>query len=389
MADQFLFNRDTKFYIERGSDIWEIPILDGFSFSQAQNISEITLNEASSSGTSRRGRQAFVDSLAPVEFSFSTYMRPIVATNGATGGWEGSGSENRHHAIEEPLWAMLVNAGAFTASDGATEAAWADGISTSTSALTIDFTGSEKPNMTNSFSVYFVLGGATDTAGKAQQYQLTNAVINEATIDFDIEGIATIQWSGFADKIIDGGAALITPTITEDITDTSNFIRNKLTTLALTNSNSLSSGTHNVVLTGGSITIANNITYLTPETLGTINRPLGDVNGTRSVTGNFTCYLNTETAASADLFEDILESNNGTGTDVVTNDFNLVLSIGGASAPKVVFTMAQCHLEIPTHSFDDITSIDVAFHALPANLNPGSTAASYEITSIVYTGTVA
>ena len=48
--------------------------------------------------------------------------------------------------------------------------------------------------------------------------------------------------------------------------------------------------------------------------------------------------------------------------------------------------MAQCHLEIPTHSFDDITSVDVAFHALPANLNPGSTAASYEISSIVYTG---
>ena len=47
-----------------------------------------------------------------------------------------------------------------------------------------------------------------------------------------------------------------------------------------------------VTLTGGSISIENNLNYLTPETLGSVNTPLGHVTGTRSISGNFTCYLN-------------------------------------------------------------------------------------------------
>jgi len=388
MADNFLFNRNTEFYIESGDTIWQIPILEGYSFSQAQNVGEITLNEAStSSGGSRRGRKMHVNSLAPVEFSFSTYMRPIISSNGDTGGWEGTGSDDHHHAVEEVLWALLVNAGAFTKSNGDTEAVWAAGITGTTSSLTIDFTGSEKSSLTTGFSAYFLLNGSTGTSGEMQQYQITNCVINEATIDFDLDGIATIQWSGFGDKIIDNGQDDITPTIYEDIDDTSNFIRNRLTSLAITNDNTLSSGTHQITLTGGSMTISNNVTYLTPETLGVINRPLGNITGTRNVSGNLTCYLNSEAAASADLFEDILESNNGTGSDLVTNDFNLVLSIGGTTAPNVTITMATCHLEIPTHSFDDIISTDVAFHALPSKLDP-SAAGEFEISSIVYKGTV-
>ena len=60
------------------------------------------------------------------------------------------------------------------------------------------------------------------------------------------------------------------------------------------------------------------ILLLTPETLGSVNQPLGHVTGTRSVSGNFTCYLNTPSsgASSADLFEDIIES-----TSVITNSF--------------------------------------------------------------------
>ena len=62
--------------------------------------------------------------------------------------------------------------------------------------------------------------------------------------------------------------------------------------------------TYNVTLTGGNITIENNLTYLTPETLGSVNLPLGHVMGTRSVSGNFTCYLNDTANGSFDLFED-------------------------------------------------------------------------------------
>ena len=105
-----------------------------------------------------------------------------------------------------------------------------------------------------------------------------------------------------------------------------------------------------------------------------MNTPLGHVTGTRSVSGNFTCYLDGGTSGgSADLFEDLIED-----TSTITNDFNMVFSIGGATAPKVEITLPNCHLEVPTHSIDDIISIDTNFHALPASIDPGSTAGNYE-----------
>ena len=73
------FSRNAKVYITNVANqpnfVWSIPVLDGFSFSQATNSSEITLNEmADASGNSRRGRQMFNDSYAPAEWSFSTYI---------------------------------------------------------------------------------------------------------------------------------------------------------------------------------------------------------------------------------------------------------------------------------------------------------------------------
>ena len=81
MADKFYFSRDTEVYLAKDSSKWLIPVLDGFSFSQGTNTSEITLNEmADGSGNSRRSRQLFTDSYAPAEWSFQTYLRPLVAT---------------------------------------------------------------------------------------------------------------------------------------------------------------------------------------------------------------------------------------------------------------------------------------------------------------------
>ena len=32
MADQLYFSRDSKVFIKKGSHVWEMPVLDGFSF---------------------------------------------------------------------------------------------------------------------------------------------------------------------------------------------------------------------------------------------------------------------------------------------------------------------------------------------------------------------
>ena len=135
----------------------------------------------------------------------------------------------------------------------------------------------------------------------------------------------------------------------------------------LTFSNVGMTDTYTLTLTGGNVTISNNISFLTPETLGIVNQPLGHVTGTRSVSGNFTCYLNTPSsgASSADLFEDIIES-----TSVITNSFDLTFTIGGTgNTPRVVANLNNCHLEVPTHSIDDIVSLETTFHALPTSID--------------------
>ena len=95
-----------------------------------------------------------------------------------------------------------------------------------------------------------------------------------------------------------------------------------------------------------------------------MNQPLGHVTGTRNVSGSFTCYLNAEALSSADLFENLIEA-----TSTITNSFDLVFSVGGSTAtPRIVLDMPTCHLEVPTHSIDDVISVEVNFHALPSTI---------------------
>jgi len=123
------------------------------------------------------------------------------------------------------------------------------------------------------------------------------------------------------------------------------------------------------------IFFTNNITFLTPETLCTVNQPLGHVTGTRSISGSFTCYLNTTGDSSAELFEDLIEDVN-----TVTNSHALSFSIGGTSTPKLVVSMPTCHLEVPTHSIEDVISLETNFHALPSTIDGTDEA------TIAYTG---
>jgi len=164
--------------------------------------------------------------------------------------------------------------------------------------------------------------------------------------------------------IITEQAASPTRTRFEAIAGTNNFIRNRLTELTATSSVSGSALTYALTLTGGSITISNNMTFLTPETLGVINQPLDHVTGTRSVSGSFTCYLSNGTHGSMDLWEDLIGA-----TGVVTNAFNLNFKVGGAAGtPRIELAMPACHLEVPTHSIDDIISVEMSFHALGTDI---------------------
>ena len=39
-----------------------------------------------------------------------------------------------------------------------------------------------------------------------------------------------------------------------------------------------------------------------------------------------------------------------------------------SATPRVELSMTQCHLEVPTHSIDDVISIETNFHALPSTI---------------------
>ena len=86
-------------------DAFVIPVLEGFSFSQTTNSSEVTISEMESTGgTSRRGRKSFNDSLAPVEWSFSTYLRPFLSSTATTAGVVGGPATSEAIAIAATLY---------------------------------------------------------------------------------------------------------------------------------------------------------------------------------------------------------------------------------------------------------------------------------------------
>ena len=413
MAQQLFFSRDTKVYIKKGNFVWDLPVLDGFSFSQATNSSEITLAEMEGTGgVSRRGRKQFNDSLAPAEWSFSTYVRPFTSAGSGTGAADGAA---KVHAIEEILWALFSGPATY-ASNAFTSQTVHD-----TTDLDIDFSESNKATL-GTADIFFVLGDAN-----RKVYKLKDCVVNEASIDFDIDGIATINWSGMSSEIIDmtldthttatsgsvfppaynavnaanapiaagdpvldatdghrlsvvvdptsSGTATMTGAIYEATLTTDNFIRNRLTQLTVIPTpntsyiGSLEAGGYDITLTGGNITMSNNVTFITPEEIGLVNTPIGHVTGTRSISGSMNCYLSKDTTAtdnSADLWEDLKSI-----TSVVTNSFGLVFKIGGATTgtPRLEVNMPTCHLEIPTHSIEDVISVETAFNALPSTID--------------------
>ena len=554
MAEYLHFSRDSRLYMEKDGYLWSIPVLDGFSFSQATNASEITLNEMEdSTGRSRRGRKMFTDSLSAAEWSFSTYIRPFKSA-GVTGNLDGGAAgaaaaiggakkgiadstATHHHAVEEALWVAMAGRNVYTATtgkyaaptsgtptggaisrftlSGTTEGnggaagtytfnvsnsslggtttgastnsstganavitltltddgsdcdvtatisergtgwisgetitiagtAFTGGASTaddvtitvqSESAhsdatdLDINFYDSSRASL-GTFNLYYVFSDRTD--GRLI-YKLKDAVVNEASIDFDIDGIATINWSGFAGQIQEveedatdadtigagkyhadntspvsgshGAGAIwidtndsdrfyINPTsgnnwwaaIDEGTTSTGNFIRNRLTQLTLAPETAFQSATtftkagvagqsyettYSVAITGGNVTISNNINYLTPEELGKVDQPIEHVTGTRTVTGSATCYLASSDAAtnrSRDLFADLVSDVN-----TVINKFAITLKVGGTDTtkPRFEISLPTAHLEIPSHSVEDVISLETNFHGLGTGMSEG------------------
>jgi hypothetical protein len=418
--------------------VWEIPILDGFSFSASTNTSEVTLSEMESGGVSRRGRKMFTDSIAPAEWSISTYIRPFKAKASGTGVGLADDLADQMHLVDEPLWAHMFGADTYDAAAGdASDFTFLQGSTAVTD--TASTVGNINPTLTNlaalhPFTIYFLIDESTND--EPLLYKLPGSVVNECSIDFDVEGIATTNWSGFSKEIIDFSGHVVvnsgfpahdadttsgpdlevgdiyidtsnvngrsfnlihtspstgsldandvTQAIDEATTSTKNFIRNKLSSITVTSpvaarttfpgGSGGTAGLYSLPLTGGNWTFSNNITFLTPEELGTVNKPLEHVTGTRTVTGSATCYLALDTTYTTAANKGTSRQffNNLTSTAAmaeVVNSFEVVMNIGATTADtaRMAITMGTCHFEVPSHNIEDVISLETSFHALPSD----------------------
>ena len=371
--------------------IWEVPILAGFSFGQTTNSTEVTVNEAGF--TSRRARVLFNDSLAPVEFSFSTYIRPTAG-----------GTPNKVVAPEQVLWAMLMGADSYNSTSGKfyssliannssagivsptyapIDAAAVNSGTTTATVDTYDLSASNISYYPGGNSIIFQV----QEGSSYEVFSIENAQIGSVTIDFDIEGICTAQWTGMGTKIIRSTTA-VTGANRVGVDTTTNFIRNKLSTLALssyrdpdTASPAASGGSpgedsYSIVLTGGSFTIENNLNFLIPEVVGTVNQAVGNITGARTISGNLTCYYDTDTGSSksAELWDDLIKGNSGSpsvGTTIpdIRNAHNMTINIGGSTGSRLVLNLPTAHFEIPTINPDELFTLEANFHAVPSQGN--------------------
>ena len=369
---------------ENDANTFKIGVLDGYSFSQASENTDITVSEAGA--TPQRAQKRFNDSLAPAEWSFQTYVRPY--KHGAAS----IRTSGKHDMVENILWAAIagkdITGGALTGTS-------ASAVTSDSTDCDVAFLRSDHHELLK-LNIFFALENTT--------YRLNDCQVNQVEVDFSIDGIATLSWSGNATSIdqvtsaiedpskalkvdFDGAdSSVTTSTYVEqlnyvDITgpDDADYLRNKLSTLSLVvaaqgggaSAGGLDAKTYDIAITGGSITIANNITYLTPETLGQVDKPIGSFSGARQISGSLTCYLDTKSNGSNQLLSDL-----SAATSLISPQFNMSLFMGNASGtvPNVEFDIPKAHLSIPTIETADVISTTIEFAAIGTGLDQGGTA---------------
>jgi hypothetical protein len=404
----------------------EIQVLEGFSFSQNTTSETVTLNEAGAAPV--RGQRSFNTALDPADFSFTTYMRPQDGGTNITAEeavlWNAMFSSTEYGTTYIP-----VTAGSFVPGTKYTITALTDGSGGATTSFTsigasantvgVVFTatgvgtgtGTATPVATQAWTDG--TSSATCTVANSDKHQLLpfgmiivvdsttfvidNCVLNTATIDFGLDAIASVQWAGQGGTLrqitspgIASGTVSAGGTFTGSLTGvflqkvtSAPYIANKLSVVTLDSGIGLGSGTsYTVPITGGSLTISNNVTYLTPANLATVNQPITYFTSTRAISGSLNAYLRTGTGYTASLLDAML-------TDSATSvapDYSMKISVGGTGTTKVDFEMPAVVLTIPTINAEQVVSTTINFTA------QGYTGTSFDIgsaneLSITYTTT--
>lgn len=329
------------------TNTFEIQVLDGFSFSQNTTSETVTLNEAGS--TPVRGQRSFNTSLDPVEFSFSTYIRPQFDATATAVVCE-----------EQVLWNAFAGSGDI----GVAGAGWT--ATTGASAVSTLAFDNSNVHQLQKFGMLIWVDNVLFT--------IDNCALDQASIDFGLDGIAMIAWTGRGTKLnifeattvssagafsgADGFAG------TAKLKDTTaKYLANKLSTCVMVKGiDGVATTSHTVPITGGNITFANNLTYLTPANLGQVNLPITYFTGTRAISGSINAYLRTgDTNTTSDILNDILSNSASSQAQA----YEITLNIGGPSSAetRVELNLPAAVLSVPTVNAEQVVSTTINFVA--------------------------
>lgn len=251
---------------------------------------------------------------------------------------------------------------------------------TSAGAFSYTSTMASNKNQLQAFGMIFVVDNVV--------YAIDNCVMDSATVDFGLDQISMIQWAGKGARIRElttvTKANLATSAATQSTA--ASYITNKLSTLTLASNiggaKTTDSQTYSIAITGGQLTISNNVTYLVPSNLGVVNQPITYFTGNRSISGNVTAYLRTGEGASSSgaLYTNLLAG----AASTTEPKFYAQLEMGGLSnATRLEFEMPGVKLQIPTVDVQDIVSTTINFMAQPhevAYVGVAGSAGAFDLT---------
>ena len=381
------------------SNTWKLEVLAGFAVTSSAATQDITSLE---SGTSPdRSQQRFNTAINPVDWNFQVYLRPTGAEVGATALGTDAGtneSGNVKPIADWFMWQSMVSNTKVSSGATAEQSVWESGDGTGSNRsgklrTTTVAAGTGSHSTRSNFStatenhLYFKLDNVV--------YQVSNATVNQATVDAGIEEIATTTWSGFGTTLKEitgtprdnaisvfggtlnaGGSAVVANSNALALSAqasyhpfnqmnvagsvaTNSFIKNRLSAIEFHHKASASASDEKFTFPVTSLTFDynNNITYLTPEEISALNEPIGQFTGTRAVTGSASMYLRTGDLESAGFLRNISEDSRTSSAQ--TSNANLI--IGGTTAPYVAFQLDACQFEFPQIATDDVVSMSVNF----------------------------
>jgi hypothetical protein len=288
-----------------------------FSYNRTSLVEKVARNTLDPNET--RTIAPHVAALSPVNFSFTTYIDPLVDTNVTS--------------PEEYLWVSLMGD---------------DTVTSNPTSSTINFANGNVPELHN-LTLWF--DQPNHTTGS---YRLDNAVVDSADISFGINQIAEIVWNGRALDITEDN----TPPSHTDRTGLTNCLKNKLSTIDV----NMNGTGYNLALIGGGISINNNNVFYGRIKLGEIIVPTGHYTGNREIDGSLNFYLKTGTNTSLDLFDEILTNVSNTDYED-THLANINISVGSSTSPSLKLNVPQALMNIGRQDFKEVIALNVPFIA--------------------------